>query len=68
MTDFFVRDNCFLRLPVEVPNPVGDDRKEQDRQKAHLAEEKGRSDHKPLFFCVVRVHPCCTLPFHNARH
>ena len=28
MTDFFVHDNCFLREPVGMPNPVGDDRKE----------------------------------------
>ena len=28
VTDFFVHDNCFLREPVGVPNPVGDDRKE----------------------------------------
>ena len=28
MTDFFVHDYCFLREPVGVPNPVGDDRKE----------------------------------------
>ena len=28
LTDFFVHDNCFLREPVAVPNPVGDDRKE----------------------------------------
>ena len=28
LTDFFVHDNCFLREPVGVPNPVGDDRKE----------------------------------------
>ena len=28
MTDFFVHGNCFLREPVGVPNPVGDDREE----------------------------------------
>ena len=68
MTDFFVHDNCFLREPVGVPNPVGNDRKEWDRQKGHLAEKTGRSDHKPLFLCVVRVHACCTLLFYTARH
>ena len=33
-----------------------------------MQRETGRSDHKPLFICVVRVHACCTLPFFTARH
>ena len=68
VTDFSVLGNCFLREPVGVPNPAGDDRRESDRQKGHLAEETGRSDHKPLFLSVVLVHACCTLPFYTARH
>ena len=28
VTDSFVHDNCFLREPVGVPNPIGDNRKE----------------------------------------
>ena len=42
VTDFSAHDNCPSREPVGVPNPVGDDRKEQDRQKGHLAEETGQ--------------------------
>ena len=37
-------------------------------RRGHLAEETGRSDHKPLFLCVGRVHACCTLPFYTAGH
>ena len=58
----------FLRELVGVPNFVGDDRKEWARQKGHLAEGTGRSDHKPLFLCVVRVRACCTLLYYTARH